>query len=132
MTRGAPIPDTVTLHVPLRIVKRGGRKEMQLPEGAAQARKPDNTLVKALARAFRWKRMLESGEFATISELAEREGIAPSYMTRVLRLTVLAPDIVEAILDGTQGPEMTLVKVMEGFPVEWEGQAEFFSCRLGY
>ena len=101
MTRGAPIPDTVTLHVPFRIVKRGGRKEMQLPEGAAQPRRTDNTLVKALARAFRWKRMLESGEFATIAELAEREGIAPSYMTRVLRLTLLAPDIVEAILDGS-------------------------------
>ncbi|WP_456119799.1 hypothetical protein [Thalassococcus profundi] len=103
MTRGAPVPDTVTLHVPFRIVKRGGRKEMQLPEGATQSRRTDNTLVKALARAFRWKRMLQSGEFATIAELAEREGIAPSYMTRVLRLTLLAPDIVEAILDGKQG-----------------------------
>jgi hypothetical protein len=72
-------------------------------EGATQPRRTDSTLVKALARAFRWKRMLESGEFATIAELAEREGIAPSYMTRVLRLTLLAPDIVEAILDGKQG-----------------------------
>ena len=66
----------MTLHVPFRVVKRGGRKEMQLPEGATQPRRTDNTLVKALARAFRWKRMLESGEFATIAELAEREGIA--------------------------------------------------------
>ena len=81
MTRMAPIPDTVTLHVPLRVVKRGGRKEMQLPEGAAQTRQSDNALVKALARAFRWKRMLESGKFTTIAELAEREEIAPSYMT---------------------------------------------------
>ena len=76
MTRGAPIPETVTLHVPFRVVKRGGRKEMQMPEGATQPRRTDSTLVKALARAFRWKRMLESGEFATIAELAEREGIA--------------------------------------------------------
>lgn len=87
MTRGAPIPDTVTLHVPFRVVKRGGKKEMQMPEGATQSQRIDNTLVKALARAFRWKRMLESCEFATIAELAEREGIAPSYMTRVLRLS---------------------------------------------
>jgi len=86
MTRPAPIPETVTLHVPFRIVKRGGRKEMRLPDAATQPRKTDNTLVKALARAFRWKRMLESGEFATIAELAEREGIATSYMTRILRL----------------------------------------------
>lgn len=122
MTRVAPIPDTVTLHVPFRIVKHGGRKEMQMPEGATQLRRTDNTLVKALARAFRWKRMLESGELATIAELAEREGIAPSYMTRVLRLTLLAPDIVEAILDGKQGPEVTLARVLEPFPMEWEGQ----------
>ena len=61
MTRGTAIPDTVTLHVPFRVVKRGGRKEMQMPEGATQPRRTDSTLVKALARAFRWKRMLEVG-----------------------------------------------------------------------
>jgi hypothetical protein len=82
----------------------------------------DNTLVKALARAFRWKRMLESGEFTTIAELAEREGIAPSYMTRVLRLTLLAPSIVEGILYGTQGPDVTLARVLELFPMEWTKQ----------
>jgi len=126
MNRSTPITETVTLHVPFRVVKRGGRKEMQMPDCAAQPRRTDNTLVKALARAFRWKRMLESGEFATITELAEREGIAPSYMTRVLRLTLLAPDIVEAILDGTQGPEVTLARVLEPFPVVWSDQPEHF------
>ena len=126
MTSRTPIPDTVTLHVPFRVVKRGGRKEMQLPEGVKQPRRTDSTLVKALARAFRWKRLLESGEFATIAELAEHEGIAPSYMTRVLRLTLLAPDIVEAILDGKQGPEATLARVLEGFPVEWSYQVDHF------
>ena len=122
MTRGTPIPDTVTLHVPFRIVKRGGRKEMRLPAGAALPRQADNALVKALARAFRWKRMLDSGEFTTVGELAQREGIAVSYLTRVLRLTLLAPDIVEAILDGRQGPEVTLARVLEPFPVEWAKQ----------
>ena len=112
MTREPPIPETVTLYVPFRVVKRGGRKVTQLPKGAEEPRKADNTLVKALARAFRWKRMLESGEFATIAELADREGIAPSYMTRVLRLTLLAPDIAEAILNGKQGPEVTLAREM--------------------
>ena len=134
MTRATPDPDTVMLHVPFRVVKRGGRKEMHPPEGAAQPRKTDSALVKALARAFRWKRMLESGEFATISELAEREGIAPSYMTRVLRLTLLAPDIVEAILNGTQGPEVTPSRVMEPFPMDWRDQPDHVdgqgnSCR---
>lgn len=122
MTRAAAIRETVTLHVPFRVVKRGGRKEMQFPEGATEPRRTDSTLVKALARAFRWKRMLETGEFATIAELAERDGIAPSYMTRVLRLTLLAPDIVEAILDGGQGPDVALARVLEPFPVEWERQ----------
>lgn len=122
MIRAAPIPDTVTLHVPFRLVKRGGRKEIQLPPGAPARRQTDDTLVKALARAFRWKRMLESGEFATIGELADRERIAPSYLTRVLRLTLLAPDIVEVILDGCQGPEVTLAWLMTPFPELWRDQ----------
>jgi len=126
VTRATPIPETVTLHVPFRIVKRGGRKEMQMPEGAAQARRTDSTLVKALARAFRWKRMLESGQFATTAELAEQDGIAPSYMTRVLRLTLLAPEIVEAILDGKQGADVTLARVLEPFPAEWAAQTDIF------
>lgn len=126
MSRAEPAPETVTVHVPFRVVKRGGRTELQMPEGSAQMRKADNTLVKALARAFRWKQMLESGEFATIAELAEREGIASSYMTRVLRVTLLAPDIVEAILAGKQGPEVTLVSVLERFPTEWKDQLMHF------
>jgi hypothetical protein len=91
---------------------------MQLLEGCEETRQPDSTLIEALARAFRWKRMLESGEFTTIAEMAEREGIAPSYMTRVLRLTLLAPDIAEPILDGRQGPEVTLARVLAPFPLE--------------
>jgi len=126
MTRATPIPETVTLHVPFRIVKRGGRKEMQTPDGAAQPRRTDNPLVKALARAFRWKRMLESGDFVTIIELANREGIAVSYLTRVLRLTQLAPDIVEAILDGRQGAGVTLARLMEQFSIEWSDQSSHF------
>src|SRR5690606_30814047 len=119
MTRGAPIPDTVTVHVPFRIVKRGGRKEMQMPEGATHSRRTDNTLVKALARAFRWKQMLESGQFATTAELAEREGIAPSYMTRILRLTLLSPDIVEAILVGRLQSDVTKARLLKPFPEGW-------------
>jgi hypothetical protein len=127
VTRASPIPETVTLHVPFRVVKRGGRKEMQLPDGTTPSRQADSALVKALARAFRWKRMLESGEFATIAELAEREGIASSYMTRVLRLTLLAPELIEEILYGTHVPAVTLAQVLEPFPVEWEEQCVHFS-----
>ena len=126
MTRAKPVPETVKVHIPFRLVKRGGRKEMQLPDGASGHNKIDNTLIKALARAFRWKRMLEAGEFTTISEVAERESIAPSYMTRVLRLTLLSPDIVEAILDGTQGPDVTLARLLEPFPMDWRQQLEHF------
>lgn len=124
MTRGSPIPDTVTIHVPFSIVKRGGRKEIALPVGASAARRPDDALVKALVRAFRWRQMLESGDFATIAELAERERIAVSYVTRILRLTLLAPDIIEAILDGKQGPEVTLARLMGSLPMEWREQRD--------
>ncbi|WP_084861273.1 hypothetical protein [Salibaculum halophilum] len=122
MTRGAPIPETVTLHVPFRVVKRGGRKEIQMPEGATQPRRTDNTLVKALARAFRWKRMLESGEFASISELAEREGIAFTYMARLMRLSLLAPEIVDAIMEARQPESVTLANMMDPFPLDWKEQ----------
>ncbi|WP_272011150.1 hypothetical protein [Roseovarius sp. ZX-A-9] len=122
MTRAKPVPESVTVHIPFRLVKRGGRKEMQLPDGASSHRKMDNTLVKALARAFRWKRMLEAGEFATIAELAEHEGIAASYMTRVMRLTLLAPDIVEAILNGTHGSDVTLARLLAPLPEGWDEQ----------
>ena len=131
MTRATAIPVTMTIHVPFRVVKRGGRKEMHLPDGIRPDRKADNTLVKALARAFRWKRMLEAGEFATIAELAEREGIAFTYMARVLRLTLLAPEIVERILDGKQEPEVTLARVLEPFPVEWDQQPRHFMDSVG-
>ena len=59
-----------------------------------------STLVKALARAWRWQRMLDEGQFASVRELAEAERIGLSYISRVLRLTLLAPDIIERILDG--------------------------------
>ena len=127
MTRTKAITETVTIHVPFRIVKRGGRKEMVLPPDASAARpRSDNTLIKALARAFRWKRMLDSGAFATIGDLAAKEGIAPSYMTRVMRMTLLAPAIVEAIVEGRQGPEVTLAGLMEPFEPEWEHQHQVF------
>jgi len=120
MSRAQALPETVTVHIPFRFVKRGGRKEIQLPEGAPRQSKADSTLIKALARAYRWKRMLESGEFVTIAELAQREKIAPSYMTRVLRLTLLAPGFVEAILEGMHGP--TLARLLEPFPAQWAKQ----------
>lgn len=122
MIRATAVPKTVTIHVPFRVVMRGGRKEMLVPTDTRAHRHPHDALVKALGRAFRWKQMLESGEFVTIAELAEREGIAPSYMTRVLRLTLLAPDIVEGILDGKKDPAVTLARILEPFPVVWSHQ----------
>jgi hypothetical protein len=99
MTRTKAIPETITIHVPFRIVKRGGRKEMVLPPPATARRNMDDTLVKALARAFRWKRMLDTGEYSTIADLAQRERIAAPFLTRTMRLAQLSPDLVEAILD---------------------------------
>lgn len=128
MNRAKIIPETVTIHVPFRIVKRGGRKEMMLPENTPAQSRPDDALIKALARAFRWKRMLESGDFATVAELASREGIAASYLTRVLRLTQLAPDLVEAILDGRQPRDLTLESLRQALPEDWSKQRRALSA----
>lgn len=102
---------------------------MHLPDAAERPCKADNTMVKALARAFRWKRMLEWGDYATIAELAEGEGIAYSYMTRVLRLTLLAPDIVEAILDGRE-VRLRLTDLGSRSPSHDSCRAKIFLCRL--
>ena len=125
MSHRQPPMETISVHVPFAIRKYGGRKQVITPNGEPAAiEKPrvDSTLVKALARAFRWKKMLESGQFTTITELAKHENLALTYMTRVLRLRLLAPDIVEMILEGRQPPEMTLAVLLEPFSVEWEVQ----------
>ena len=85
-------------------------------------RRIDNAMVKAIARAFRWRDMLESGEYATIREIANAEKINETYVGRVLRLTLLAPDIVEAILNGRQPTQLQLDGLMRRFPVVWNEQ----------
>jgi len=118
---------TLTVRVPLTFRKRGGRKQVVMPEGAdwGQPRpRVDNTMVKAIARAHRWKRHMESGRFASVTELAEAEKINQSYLCRVLRLTLLAPDIVEAILDGRQPSNLQLDALLRPFPGEWMAQRQ--------
>lgn len=115
-------PQTLTVVIPLSVKKRGGRKVIITPGVLAIDRRQDITLIKAVARAFRWRRMLEEGRFATLTELAEAEKITRSYVSRVLRLTLLAPEIVEAILDGRQPEGVTLPGLMEGKQVSWSEQ----------
>jgi len=113
-------PQMLTIRIPLKMRKRGGRRTMISPDVLAVPPRLDVTLVKALARAHRWRRMLEDGSYSTIKELAASEKINASYMCRVMRLTLLAPDLVEAILDGRQPEGMTLPALMKGVAVEWE------------
>lgn len=130
--KGGPGERTLTVHVALALGKRGGRKLVLAPEGGpAWSGRPrvDNAMVKALARAHRWKRMLETGEFATAKELAVAAKINPSYLGRVLRLILLAPDLAEGILDGTQPRELQLDKLFRYFPEEWTEQRKVFGLR---
>src|SRR4051812_45322839 len=117
--------DIITVRVPMTFRKRGGRKEMIAPNGellAPPRARIDSTLVKALARGFRWRKMLETGMVATVTEIAARERINASYVSRVLRLTLLAPGIVEGVLDGRQGAALVLPNLMKSFPCEWDKQ----------
>ncbi|MBT6093297.1 MAG: hypothetical protein HOH04_00335 [Rhodospirillaceae bacterium] len=118
---------TMTVSIPMSFTVRGGRKLVVSPDGS-DWKKPrhriDNTMVKALARAFRWQRLLESGQYATIEEIAKAEKINTSYISRILRLTLLSPEIVEKILDGRQPTDMTLKSLQKSFPVDWEEQRE--------
>ena len=120
-----PMSETLTVRVPFVVRKRGGRKLVLAPDGTVtDPGRPqiDNTIVKAIARAFRWRRLMESGVYGTVAELAAAEKINPSYVSRVLRLTLLAPVIVEAILAGRQPAGMTLAELMERVPVWWAEQ----------
>ena len=117
----------VTVTVPFAIRKRGGRKLVITPDGVAAAPVPrarvDSALLKALARGFRWRKLLDTGDFSTIQEIAEAENINPSYVSRILRMTLLAPEFVEAVLAGRQPEGMTMALAMRPFPVDWERQS---------
>jgi hypothetical protein len=118
---------TVTVTVPFAIRKRGGRALVITPDGMTSAPVPrtrvDSALLKALARGFRWRKLLEKGDFSTIEEIAEAENINPSYVSRVLRMTLLAPEIVEGILAGRQPEGLTMARAMKPFPAEWRRQS---------
>ena len=117
---------TVTVTVPFAIRKRGGRKLVITPDGTTTApvtrARLDSALLKALARGFRWRKLLETGDYATIEEIAGAENINPSYVSRVLRMTLLAPEIVEKILAGKQPEGLTMARAMRPFPLEWRHQ----------
>jgi hypothetical protein len=123
--------DTLTIRIPMRLQRRGGRKLIMTPEGVAPARKPshDETLVKALVRAHRWRRRIESGQAKSITDLAEQEGVTDAYVCRLLPLTCLAPDIVEAILDGRQPKGLRLAEMLGNGTVVWEEQRRTFGFR---
>lgn len=118
---------SITVRVPLAIRHKPGRKTVVTPmtDGVAPiTTRADPALVKALARAFRYQRMLDEGRYASISEMAKAERIERGYLGSLLRLTLLAPCTVKAILDGRQPEGMTLPGLMEPFPVDWTEQRQ--------
>jgi hypothetical protein len=134
MIGAGPFTDgqTVTVRLAISIRRRGGRKLVLAPDGtnvtAAPVRRHiDNAMVKAIAQAFRWREMLENGTHVTIAEIAAAEKVNASYVSRVMRLTLLAPGIVEAILSGRQPADLLLEGLLRRFPIEWrEQRAEMF------
>jgi hypothetical protein len=119
---------TITVRIPMAFVRRGGRKAIVAPDGGdawSPARlRPDEALIRAIVRAHRWKRLLEERRYRSAGELAEAEGVTRSFITRLLRLTLLAPDIVEAILDGRQSKGMQLKDLTQALPSAWDEQRQ--------
>jgi hypothetical protein len=117
---------SITVRVPLSIRRRQGRKTIVTPVSQhgdkVMPTRADPVLVKALARAFRYQRLLDDGRYASICEMAAAERIERGYLGGLLRLTLLAPDIVEAVLDGQQPADLALPALLEPFPVDWEQQ----------
>lgn len=125
---------TIVVNIPMTWKRRGGRKLIIAPDGgdawAPAKLRHDETLIRTLARAHRWKRMLEEGTHGSVSEIAEAEKIDRSYVNRLLRLTLLAPDIQEAILDGRQPKRLQLEDLTRVMPSEWEEQRELIAASL--
>jgi hypothetical protein len=125
MTSGIEVRDG---GLPRRPEGHGGRKVIIAPDGgdtwAPAKRRPDETVIRALARAHRWKRLIEDGTYRSAAEMAEAEGVTRSFVNRLLRLTLLAPDIVEAILDGRQAKAMQLEDLTQALPSGWHEQRQ--------
>jgi hypothetical protein len=125
---------TIVVDIPITWKLRGGRKVIIAPDGtdawAPAKPRPDETLIRALARAHRWKRLIEEGTYRPAGEIAEAEKIDRSYINRLLRLTLLAPDIQEAILDGRQPKGMQLEELTRAMPVAWEEQRSRLASSL--
>ena len=117
---------TMTVHVPMTFERRGGRKIVIVPPDQTSQRSPRarrrDPLIKAVARAHRWRRLLEAGLFGSITEVANVERIDRSYVCKVLRLTLLAPDLIEAIVDAGQPTALALELLLTPFPREWTEQ----------
>jgi len=120
---------TVTVHVPMKFTSRGGRKTIISEIGPASPPSPktEDALLKALAKAFRWRGQIESGEYASITELAKARGVNDSYACRLLRLTLLSPEIVTAILDRRQHADLTLKQLARPLPIDWHRQVAAIS-----
>ena len=120
---------TAMVSIPVSFLQRGGRKQILSPSGAAPwspAPRVDSALVKAVVRAHRWRQMLESGKYPSAAELAKAEKVNDSYLSRILRLTLLSPAIIEAILLGRQAPGLELSDLLKSIPAKWAEQGAVF------
>jgi hypothetical protein len=116
---------TATVSIPVSFLHRSGRKQILSPPGAvpwSPAPRVDSALVKAVVRAHRWRAMLESGEYGSSAELAKTEKVNDSYLSRILRLTLIAPDLTEAILNGRQPSTLQLDDLLKPLPATWDRQ----------
>ena len=120
----------LSVFMPMRLKKRGGRKMVLVPEGkaqlAAQNSSIDTTLVKALVRAHLWQRQLKSGKYQTMQDLCDANKVTAKYVQLILRLNFLAPKLKEAILLGHQPRHMKLADLMQNIPSLWHEQGELF------
>ena len=119
------------IHIPMLIRRMRGRKVIIAPK-ALDGDVPDSpgtvqtAIVQALARASSWAEALESGEVKSISDLAMNLDVDNSYVARILKLSTLAPDIVEAILNGEEPTGLSLAKLTKTFPTDWDEQRVMF------
>ena len=129
----SPDQEFITVTIPIGFKRRGSRRLIIAPDVSITGEAPtpprptrDDKLIQAIARAFQWQEWIENGKYADTHDLAAKIKVERSYVSRVVRLTLLAPDIIESILDGTQPRDLTLQQLIRGFPRLWREQRQLF------
>lgn len=120
-----PAPDTIQIFVPLKVRKKNGRPKILPPADylPSEDQTQDPHILRAIGRAWAWRRRMEAGEFGTVRDLAIAVKLAERHVSRQLRLAYLAPDVLKRLVFGREVTAITVMQLTESAALPWAEQA---------